>query len=46
MNPNEKVDIVIRPEDLEMTTVDKGKLIVTVDTQLFRGVHYEIIYLR
>ncbi|PID16362.1 spermidine/putrescine ABC transporter ATP-binding protein [Sporosarcina sp. P34] len=40
--PNEKVDIVIRPEDLEMTTVEKGKLSVTVDTQLFRGVHYEL----
>ncbi len=42
MKPNEKVDIVIRPEDLEMTTIDQGKLIVKVDTQLFRGVHYEL----
>ncbi|MCP1143873.1 ABC transporter ATP-binding protein [Lysinibacillus endophyticus] len=42
MKPNEKVDIVIRPEDLEITTVEKGKLVVTVDTQLFRGVHYEL----
>ncbi|MFC7685582.1 ABC transporter ATP-binding protein [Ureibacillus sp. GCM10028918] len=42
MKPNEKIDIVIRPEDLEITTVDRGKLIVTVDTQLFRGVHYEL----
>ncbi|MCG7334219.1 ABC transporter ATP-binding protein [Sporosarcina sp. ACRSM] len=42
LNPNEKVDIVIRPEDLELTTVEKGKLHVTVDTQLFRGVHYEL----
>lgn len=42
MKANEKIDIVIRPEDLEITTADKGKLIVTVDTQLFRGVHYEI----
>ncbi|WP_342509133.1 ABC transporter ATP-binding protein [Sporosarcina sp. FSL K6-2383] len=42
LNPNEKVDIVIRPEDLELTSVDKGKLNVTVDTQLFRGVHYEL----
>lgn len=39
----EKIEVVIRPEDLELTTVDKGKLIVKVDTQLFRGVHYEII---
>lgn len=43
MRPNEPVEIVIRPEDLTLTTVDKGKLVVKVDTQLFRGVHYEII---
>lgn len=42
LNPNEKVDIVIRPEDLELTAVNKGKINVTVDTQLFRGVHYEL----
>jgi len=42
LNPNENIDIVIRPEDLELTTVEKGKLTVTVDTQLFRGVHYEL----
>ncbi|SOC35203.1 spermidine/putrescine ABC transporter ATP-binding subunit [Ureibacillus acetophenoni] len=42
MKPNEKVEIVIRPEDLEITSVDKGKLVVKVDTQLFRGVHYEL----
>jgi len=42
LNPNEKVDIVIRPEDLEITAVEKGKMKVKVDTQLFRGVHYEL----
>ncbi len=42
LNPNEKVDVVIRPEDLEITDVTNGKLVVTVDTQLFRGVHYEL----
>jgi spermidine/putrescine transport system ATP-binding protein len=42
LNPNEKIDVVLRPEDLELTSVDKGKLNVTVDTQLFRGVHYEL----
>lgn len=42
MKPNEKIDVVIRPEDLEITTPGNGKLIVTVDTQLFRGVHYEL----
>ncbi len=43
MRPNEAVEIVIRPEDLNLTTAEKGKLVVEVDTQLFRGVHYEII---
>ena len=38
-----KIEIVIRPEDLELTTVENGKLVVNIDTQLFRGVHYEII---
>lgn len=43
MNPNEKVDIVIRPEDLVLTDSEAGAIQVTVDSQLFRGVHYEII---
>lgn len=43
MRKNEPVEIVLRPEDLTITSADKGKLVVTVDTQLFRGVHYEII---
>lgn len=42
LNPNEPVEIVIRPEDLEITTVENGKLQVKVDSQLFRGVHYEL----
>lgn len=40
---NEVVDVIIRPEDLEITTPSAGKLTAEVDTQLFRGVHYEII---
>lgn len=43
MRKNEPVEVVLRPEDLSITTADKGKLVVHVDTQLFRGVHYEII---
>lgn len=41
-NVNEPVEVVIRPEDLEITTSARGMLMVRVDTQLFRGVHYEI----
>ncbi|MDQ0418437.1 spermidine/putrescine transport system ATP-binding protein [Croceifilum oryzae] len=41
-NSNEQVEIVIRPEDLQITSPDQGKLRIKVDSQLFRGVHYEI----
>lgn len=43
MKPNEKVEVVLRPEDLVLTTVEQGKIALTVNTQLFRGVHYEIM---
>lgn len=42
LSKDEGVEIVIRPEDLEITTPEQGKLQVKVDSQLFRGVHYEI----
>lgn len=42
MKPNERVEVVLRPEDLDITTPDQGKLVATVDTQLFRGVDYQI----
>ena len=42
LDKNKRVEVVIRPEDLEITAEDKGKIKVLVDTQLFRGVHYEI----
>lgn len=39
---NEPVEIVIRPEDLNLTEPEHAKLKVTIDTQLFRGDYYEI----
>ncbi len=42
LRPNEPIEIVIRPEDLEIVPLEQGKLRVRVDSQLFRGVHYEI----
>lgn len=42
LNKNEPVEIVIRPEDLEITSLERGKIQLQVDSQLFRGVHYEI----
>ena len=40
---NEQVEVVIRPEDLDITSVEQGQLVGTVDTQLFRGVDYQIM---
>lgn len=39
--PNEPVEIVIRPEDLDIVEPNKGKLKGTVKSVLFKGVHYE-----
>lgn len=43
IRPDEPVEIVIRPEDLDITTPAEGKLTVTIDSQLFRGNYHEII---
>ena len=43
MRPNESVEVVLRPEDLDITAPNAGKVQVTVDTQLFRGDYYEIV---
>ncbi|CAK8054679.1 ABC transporter ATP-binding protein [Eupransor demetentiae] len=42
MRPNERVEVVLRPEDLDLTTVEQGKLVVTIEDQSFRGDFYEI----
>ena len=36
------VEVVIRPEDISLIEADKGLFKATVDSMLFRGVHYEI----
>ncbi len=40
---NEKVDVVIRPEDLDIVKKEEGKLKGIVKSVLFKGVHYEIV---
>ena len=40
---NERVDIVIRPEDVDIVPLDKGQLSGEVTSVTFLGVHYEII---
>ncbi len=39
---NEEVDIVIRPEDIDIVEVNEGFIHGTVDDVVFKGVHYEI----
>ncbi len=40
---NEKVDVVVRPEDVDIVSADKGMLKGVVTSVDFLGVHYEII---
>ncbi len=40
---NEPVDVVVRPEDVDIVPEDKGMLCGTVTSVTFMGVHYEII---
>ena len=40
---NEPVDVVIRPEDVDVVPVEKGMLAGKVTSVTFKGVHYEII---
>lgn len=39
---NTPVDVVIRPEDIEITAPENGQLVGTVEKLTFKGVHYEI----
>ena len=40
---DEPVDVVLRPEDIDIVDVKDGKLTGEVQSVLFKGVHYEII---
>ncbi|MBQ8648923.1 MAG: ABC transporter ATP-binding protein [Clostridia bacterium] len=40
---NEPVDVVVRPEDVDIVSPEKGMLTGTVTSVAFLGVHYEII---
>ena len=40
---NEPVDVVVRPEDVDIVTAEKGMLRGTVTSVTFKGVHWEII---
>lgn len=41
--PKEQVDVVVRPEDVDIVDVNRGMLKGTVTSVTFKGVHFEII---
>lgn len=41
--PMEPVEVVIRPEDIIMTTKEEGQLTGVVEEVTFKGVHYEMV---
>ena len=41
--PNEPVDVVIRPEDIDIVPVERGQLTGTVTDVTFKGMQYDII---
>ena len=41
--PGEQVDVVVRPEDVDVVAPEDGMLTGTVTSVTFKGVHYEII---
>ena len=40
---NEAIDVVVRPEDVDVVSPEKGMLTGVVTSVTFKGVHYEII---
>ena len=41
--PKEAVDVVVRPEDVDIVPIEKGMLTGVVTSVTFKGVHFEII---
>ncbi len=41
--PNEPVDVVIRPEDIDIVPVEQGQITGTVTSVTFKGMQYDII---
>ncbi|QAT42264.1 spermidine/putrescine ABC transporter ATP-binding protein [Aminipila luticellarii] len=40
--PMEAVDVVVRPEDIDVVPLEQGKITGRVEDIIFKGVHYEI----
>jgi spermidine/putrescine transport system ATP-binding protein len=42
-NDNEKVDVVLRPEDIEIKPINEHPIQGTIFNRIFKGVHYEYL---
>ena len=42
----EKVDVVVRPEDIDIVKPEKGTIVAKIDSRVFKGVHYQYILLK
>ncbi len=40
---NEKVDVVVRPEDIKIVPVEEGMVTGTIVSTIFKGVHYQMV---
>ena len=40
---NESVDIVVRPEDVDVVPVEKGEITGVITSNTFKGIHFEMI---
>jgi spermidine/putrescine transport system ATP-binding protein len=40
---NEEIQVVIRPEDIKVVEIEKGMLRGSVESVIFKGVHYEML---
>ncbi len=42
---NEKVDVVVRPEDVFLVDENKGQVNGVITSSIFKGVHYEMVFM-
>lgn len=42
---NEKVDVVVRPEDIELGAVGKGMVDGKIVDKIFKGIHYQYVFM-
>ena len=42
---NEKVDVVVRPEDIELVEVGKGMVDGKIVDKIFKGIHYQYVFM-